>query len=45
METKELTTHQRGVILRGICSDAEAFGLKPSFGYDGHTRITFTPKE
>ena len=76
---KELTTHQRGVILRGICggaalkdkspqisenntvitcaggleiwdiccisSDAEAFGLKPSFGYDGHTRITFTPKE
>ena len=79
METKELTTHQRGVILRGICggaalkdkspqisenntvitcaggleiwdisrisSDAEAFGLKASFGYDGHTRITFTPKE
>lgn len=79
METKELTTHQRGVILRGICggaalkdkspqisenntvitcaggleiwdiccisSDAEAFGLKPSFGYDVHTRITFTPKE
>ena len=76
METKELTTHQRGVILRGgaalkdkspqisenntvitcaggleiwdiccISSDAEAFGLKPSFGYDGHTRITFTPKE
>ncbi len=79
METKELTTHQRGVILRGICggaalkdkspqisenntvivcageleiwdiccisSDAEAFGLKPSFSYDGQTRITFTPKE
>ena len=79
METKELTTHQRGVILRGICggaalkdkspqisenntvitcaggletwdlscisSDAAAFALKPSFGYDGHTRITFTPKE
>ena len=64
METKELTTHQRGVILRGICGGAalkdkspqisenntvitcaEAFGLKPSFGYDGHTRITFTPKE
>ncbi len=22
METKELTTHQRGVILRGICSGA-----------------------
>lgn len=79
METRELTTHQRGVILRGICggaalrdkspqisenntviacageleiwdiccigSDAEAFGLKPSFSYDGQTRITFTPKE
>lgn len=76
METKELTTHQRGVILRGICggaalrdkspqisenntvitcagklevwdiccisSDAEAFGLKANFGYDGQTRITFT---
>lgn len=79
METRELTTHQRGVILRGICggaalrnkqsrisenntvittpstlggwdiccvsSDAEAFGLKAKFEYDGHTRITFTPKE
>jgi hypothetical protein len=79
METKELTTHQRGVILRGICggaalkgksplisenntvitcahelnvwdiccisSDAEAFGLKAKFGYDGQTIITFTHKE
>ncbi len=79
METKELTTHQRGVVLRGICggvalkgkspqisenntvitcagqleiwdiccisSDAGAFGLKVSFSYDGHTRITFTAKE
>ena len=61
METKELTTHQRGVILRGICGGAAlkdkspqisenntvitCAGLKPSFGYDGHTRITFTPKE
>lgn len=76
MEKKELTTHQRGVILRGICngaalrdkspqisesntvitctgeleiwdiccisSDAEAFGLKARFGYDGQTKITFT---
>lgn len=74
-----LTTHQRGIILRGICagaalkdkqaqiierntvitcqekleiwdiccisSDAEAFGLKAEFGYDGQTRITFTEKE
>ena len=79
METRELTTHQRGVVLRGICggvalkgkfpqisqgntvitctgqleiwdiccisSDAGAFGLKAKFQYDGHTRITFTPKE
>jgi hypothetical protein len=79
MEMKELTTHQRGVILRGICngaalrdksprisesntvittpdtlsgwdiccisSDAEAFGLKANFGYDGQTRITFTRQE
>lgn len=79
METKELTTHQRGVILRGICngaalkdkspqisenntvittpsalsgwdiccisSDAEAFGLKTKFSYDGQTKINFTPKE
>ena len=76
---KELTTHQRGVILRGICGsaalkdknpeisdentvitcsqrleiwdicsiscDAEAFGLKADFGYDGATRITFTEQE
>ena len=28
-----------------ISSDAEAFGLQVKFGYDGHTRITFTPKE
>lgn len=75
MEMQELTTHQRGVILRGICggaalkdkspqisenntviscagrldvwgicsisSDAEAFGLKATFGYDGETKITF----
>lgn len=75
MKKKELTTHQRGVILRGICngaalrdksprisegntvitteavlsgwdiccisSDAEAFGLKAEFNYDGQTRITF----
>ncbi|MCM1302199.1 MAG: hypothetical protein NC250_09055 [Alistipes senegalensis] len=76
METQELTVHQRGVILRGICSgaalkdkspqisenntviscdgrldvwdicsigcDAEAFGLKATFGYDGETKITFS---
>lgn len=76
MEKKELTTHQRGIILRGICNgaalrnkspqisesntvittpatlsgwaiccisgDAEAFGLKARFGYDGQTKITFT---
>ncbi len=76
---KNLSTHQRGVILRGICagaalkdkepeisesntvitttkqldvwdmcyisSDAEAFGMKANFGYDGQTKITFTPKE
>lgn len=74
-----LSTHQRAVILRGICagaalkdkspqisegntiitttkqldvwdmccisSDAEAFGMKVHFGYDGQTKITFTPKE
>ena len=74
-----LTTHQRSIILRGICggaalkdkqaeviecntvitcqgkleiwdiccisSDAEAFGLKAEFGYDGATRITFTEKD
>ena len=79
METKELNTPQRGVILRGICggaalkgksplisenntvitcthalnvwdiccirSDAEAFGLKVKFGYDGQTIITFTHKK
>jgi hypothetical protein len=78
-EENNLSTHRRGVILRGICggaalkdkspqisedntvitcgaelsiwdicaisSDAEAFGLQVKFGYDGHTRITFTPKE
>lgn len=76
METKELTTHQRGVILRGICggaalkdkspqisdgntvitcmesldvwdicaisTDAEAFGLKAKFSYDGKTKIIFS---
>lgn len=79
MATNKLTTHQRGVILRGICggaalkdkspqisenntvitcakhlnvwdictitSDAEAFGLKVHFGYEGVTKIVFTPKE
>lgn len=79
METRKLSTHQRGVILRGICggaalrnrqpqisenntaitctgqleiwdiccisSDAEAFGLKAKFDYDGRTRMTFIPKE
>lgn len=79
METKELTTHQRGVILRGICnsaalkdkspqisddstvitcvkllniwdicaisSDAEAFGLKAKFSYDGKTKIIFSKSE
>ena len=74
-----LTTHQRGIILRGISggaslknkqpkvlerntvitcsgqleiwdiccisSDAEAFGLKAEFGYDGQTRITFNEKK
>lgn len=79
MEIKRLSTHQRGVILRGICSgaalrdkhpeisenntvittpstlngwdicciscDAEAFGLKAKFGYDGQTKITFTQEE
>ena len=74
-----LTTHQRSIILRGICGgaalkdkqadvierntvitcqgkleiwdicsiscDAEAFGLKAEFGYDGATRITFNEKE
>lgn len=79
MEFGELTTHQRGVILRGICggaalkgksplisenntvitcadelnvwdiscicSDAEAFGLKANFGYEGHTIITLTHKK
>ena len=28
-----------------ISSDAEAFGLKANFGYDGQTRITFTRQE
>lgn len=79
MGANNLSTHQRGVILRGICggaalkdkspqisedntvitcgaalgiwdicaisSDAEAFGLKANFGYDGQTRITFTRQE
>lgn len=79
MEFQKLTTHQRGVIQRGICggaalkdklplisenntvitcthelnvwdiccisSDAEAFGLKAKFGYDGQTIITFTHKK
>ena len=29
METKELTTHQRGVILRGICGGAELKDKSP----------------
>lgn len=75
---KELSVHQRGVILRGICNgaalrnkqpqisenntvitsrfplsgwdicciscDAEAFGLKAKFGYNGTTHITFIPQ-
>lgn len=79
MEFQEFTTHQRGVILRGICSgaalkgksplisenntvitcatalnvwdiscicsDAETFGLKANFGYNGQTIITFTKQE
>lgn len=28
-----------------ISSDAEAFGLKTHFGYDGQSRITFTQQE
>lgn len=78
-EVKELTTHQRGVILRGICngaalkdknpritqsntvitcetslslwdiccisSDAEAFGIKAEYHYEGHTKIVFSIKE
>lgn len=77
METFELTTHQRGVILRGICngvalkdknseisenntaitcdgvlniwdiccvsSDAEAFGMKAKYHYEGRSRIVFSP--
>lgn len=76
METTILTTHQRGVILRGIChgaalrnkspqisednsvitcsgtlsvwdiccitSDAEAFGLRVRFLYEGNTVISFS---
>lgn len=75
---KELSVHQRGVILRGICNgaalrdkhpqisenntvitcqsplngwdicciscDAEAFGLKTKFEYNGTTRIIFIPQ-
>lgn len=29
METKELTTHQRGIILRGICGGAALKGKSP----------------
>ena len=45
---RDLQLRNGGLEIWDICcisSDAEAFGLKPSFGYDGHTRITFTPKE
>lgn len=76
---KELSQHQRGIILRGICNgaalqnkqpqisdnntvitcpfplscwdicsiscDAEAFGLKARFGYNGTTRITFSHQQ
>lgn len=47
-ENNTVITCAGGLEIWDICcisSDAEAFGLKPSFGYDGHTRITFTPKE
>lgn len=77
MNGQELSTHQRGVILRGICngvalkkknpkisenntaitfdgtldtwdiccisSDAEAFGMKAEYHYEGRSRIVFTP--
>lgn len=77
--TKELTVHQRGVILRGICNgaalrnknpqiieentaitcdsqlniwdicgiscDAEAFGMKVEFHYEGHTKIIFSSSD
>lgn len=76
---KELTVHQRGVILRGICNgaalrnknpqiieentaitcdsqlniwdicgiscDAEAFGMKVEFHYEGHTKIIFSSSD
>lgn len=76
---KELTVHQRGVILRGICNgaalrnknpqiieentaitcdsqlniwdicgiscDAEAFGMKVKFHYEGHTKIIFSSSD
>lgn len=76
---KELSIHQRGVILRGICNsaalrnknprisenntvitcdsslsvwdicsvscDAEAFGMKVGFHYEGATKIVFSNKE
>lgn len=76
---KELTIHQRGVILRGICNgaalrnknpqiieentaitcdsqlnvwdicgiscDAEAFGMKVEFHYEGHTKIIFSSSD
>lgn len=76
---KELTVHQRGVILRGICNgaalrnknpkiieentvitcdsqlnvwdicgiscDAEVFGMKVEFHYEGHTKIIFSSSD
>lgn len=76
MNKQELSTHQRGVILRGICngaalkkknpeisenntvitcdgtlgiwdiccisSDAEAFGMKVKYHYEGRSRIVFS---
>lgn len=76
---KVLTTHQRGVILRGICNgvalkskspkisesnsvitcdtplnlwdicsiscDAEAFGMKAEYHYEGHTKVVFSQEE
>lgn len=39
MKTKELTTHQRGVILRGICSGAALKGKSPLIS-ENNTVIT-----
>jgi hypothetical protein len=39
METKELTTHQRGVILRGICGGAALKDKSPQIS-ENNTVIT-----